>query len=69
MVYMGDLKNRSQFASSIDNKLKDDLKKLSERTRIPQSKLLDEAIEDLIKKYPEGQSSLPPISYARLNKE
>jgi predicted DNA-binding protein len=48
---MSDAQNREQYATSIDKKLKDGLKDLSNKTRIPQSKLLDEAIEDLLNKY------------------
>lgn len=46
-----DLKNRAQFSTSIDKDLKEAMKILSDKTRIPQSKLVDEAIEDLLKKY------------------
>jgi len=45
------LKNRSRFSTTIDIELDSKLKKLSEITRIPTSKLVDEALEDLIKKY------------------
>ncbi|SHK36844.1 Ribbon-helix-helix domain-containing protein, partial [Anaerobranca californiensis DSM 14826] len=45
------LKNRIRIGSAIDKKLYEEIKMLSEKTRIPMSKLLDEAIEDLIKKY------------------
>ena len=45
------LKNRTRIGSAIDKKLYEQLKKLSEDTRIPISKLLDEAIKDLIEKY------------------
>ena len=45
------LKNRIRIGSAIDKKLYEQLKKLSEDTRIPISKLLDEAIEDLIEKH------------------
>lgn len=48
---MAELKNRVQYATSIDKDLKDAMKALSDKTRIPQSKLIDEAIEDLLKKY------------------
>ena len=48
---MADLKNRVQYATSISKELKDAMKVLSDKTRIPQSKLIDEAIEDLLKKY------------------
>ncbi|MBU3208498.1 ribbon-helix-helix domain-containing protein [Clostridium algidicarnis] len=45
------LVNRVRISNSIDKKLFIKLKELSEETRIPMSKLLDEAIEDLLKKH------------------
>jgi hypothetical protein len=45
------LKNRVQISSTIDKKLNEKLKELHRTTRIPISRLLDEAIEDLINKY------------------
>lgn len=45
------LVNRTRFGSSIKNELWEKLSKLSELTRIPMSKLLDEAVEDLLKKH------------------
>jgi hypothetical protein len=45
------LKNRERFASSVDKKLLLNLRALSESTRIPLSRLLDEAIADLLKKH------------------
>lgn len=45
------LKTRTKIGSAIDKELYDKLKELSETTRIPISKLLDEAISDLIKKH------------------
>lgn len=45
------LKNRSRIGSAIDTKLYEALKNLSKDTRIPISKLLDEAIKDLVKKH------------------
>jgi len=47
------LTNRTRIGSAIDKALFENLKKLSEQTRIPISKLLDEAIEDLLKKHKE----------------
>lgn len=47
----GDLKNRSRFGVAIDNKILEELRDLSAKTRIPASKLVDEALEDLIEKY------------------
>lgn len=45
------LVHRIRISNSIDKKLYEKLKELSEETRIPMSKLLDEAIEDLLKKH------------------
>lgn len=45
------LVNRTRFISSLKNELMPKWNKLSEDTRIPKSRLLDEAIEDLLKKY------------------
>ena len=46
-----DLKNRTRKMFSIDKKLVELLEALSKTTRIPQSRLVDEAIEDLLEKY------------------
>ncbi len=45
------LVNRTRFTSSLKNELMDSFSRLSAETRIPKSRLLDEAIEDLLKKY------------------
>ena len=45
------LKTRTRLCTSVNAELNLKLKKLSEETRIPISKLLDEAIEDLLKKH------------------
>lgn len=45
-----ELKNRRVIGSAIDIKLHDSLKELSKITGVPISRLLDEAIEDLLKK-------------------
>ena len=45
------LVNRKKFISSLDNKLVGPLNELAQKTRVPKSRLLDEAIEDLLKKY------------------
>lgn len=47
----GDLRNRERFGVAVDKKLLEGLRKLSKETRIPASKLTDEALEDLMKKY------------------
>ena len=48
---MEDRKKRKQWTTSTDHDLYDGLKNLSSTTRIAASKLLDEAIEDLLVKY------------------
>ncbi|STO12876.1 Ribbon-helix-helix domain [[Flavobacterium] thermophilum] len=45
------LRHRSQITSTIDPKLHEELRKLSETTDIPISKLLDRAIELLIEDF------------------
>jgi len=45
---MNDLKNRKRYTNSLDIELLSQLKDLSDITKIPQSKLLDEAIKDLL---------------------
>lgn len=48
---MEDRKKRKQWTTSTDQDLYNGLKNLSATTRIASSKLLDEAIEDLLVKY------------------
>ena len=45
------LVNRTRFTSSLKNELMAEFYALAEETRIPKSRLIDEAIEDLLKKY------------------
>lgn len=45
------LKNRTRFTSSLKNELCEPFNNLSRETRITKTKLLDEAIEDLLKKH------------------
>ena len=45
------LKNRTPISNAIDSKLWIKFQQLSKETRIPQSRLLDEAIELLLEKY------------------
>jgi metal-responsive CopG/Arc/MetJ family transcriptional regulator len=45
------LKYRKRFTSSLDNKLVQPFNELAKDSRIPKSRLLDEAIEDLLKKH------------------
>ena len=40
-----------RFTTYIPETLKDSVVKLSEETRIPQARLFEEAVEDLMKKY------------------
>ena len=42
---------RTRFVSSLANELVEPFNELSKKTRVPKSRLLDEAIEDLLKKY------------------
>lgn len=44
------LKNRKPLSNAVKIELYDGLKGLSDKTKIPMSKLLDESIEDLLKK-------------------
>ena len=45
------LVNRTRFTSSLKNELMQNLNELAKKTRINKSGLLDEAVEDLLKKY------------------
>ena len=45
------LVNRTRFTSSLKNELMEGFNQLAEETRIPKSRLMDEAIEDLLKKH------------------
>ncbi|WP_408917596.1 ribbon-helix-helix domain-containing protein [Caldifermentibacillus hisashii] len=47
------LKNRKPLSNAVDKTLYDNLDKLAKETKIPKSKLLDEAIELLLEKYKE----------------
>ena len=49
------LVNRTRFTSSLKNELIVKFDELAKKTRIPKSRLLDEAVEDLLKKYEEKQ--------------
>lgn len=44
------LKNRTRFTSSLKNELVPLFDQLAQETKVPKSRLLDEAIEDLLKK-------------------
>ena len=52
---MSDLVTRQRYTNSIDIRLIERLKQLSSWTKIPQSKLLDEAIELILKEYDKPQ--------------
>lgn len=54
------LKNRTRFTSSLENKLSQALDDLTRVTRIPKSRLLDEAVEDLLLKYSDYQTPNKP---------
>ena len=45
------LVNRKKFVSSLANELVEPFKVLAKKTRLTKTKLLDEAIEDLLEKY------------------
>ena len=56
--YIGDaimgeavLVNRKKLITSLANELVEPFDKLSKKTRVPKSRLIDEAVEDLLKKY------------------
>jgi hypothetical protein len=49
------LVNRKAFSNSIDRELFHSLELLHQKTRLPKSKLLDEAIELLVDKYSERE--------------
>jgi rRNA pseudouridine-1189 N-methylase Emg1 (Nep1/Mra1 family) len=50
---MSDTTNKVRFTTYIPEHLKDEVVKLSEETRIPQARLFEEAVEELLKKYKE----------------
>lgn len=56
------LKNRKRFTSSLKNELYKQFDELAAETRIPKSRLLDEAIEDLIQKHHEEKKSKPLVN-------
>lgn len=47
----GDYKNRTPWSTATDKELLERFRKFSADTRIPITRLLDEAIEDLLVKY------------------
>lgn len=58
------LKYRTRFTSSMDNRLWDSFHAFAEESRIPKSRLIDEAIGDLLAKY----KVLPKNSTAKKKK-
>ena len=44
------LKNRKPLSNAVKTELYEGLKNLSDETKVPMSRLLDEAIEDLLQK-------------------
>lgn len=46
-----DLKYRKRVTTTIKNEILCEFRKLSDKTRIPQSRLFDEALIDLLAKY------------------
>ena len=44
-------RNRKQIASTVDVELREAFRTLSQNMRIPASRMLDEALEDLLLKY------------------
>ena len=58
---MSDLKTRTRIGNNVDTELLKLLRQLSYDTRIPMSRLLDEAVEDLIQKH--NSKSTTPSSH------
>lgn len=59
------LKYRTRFTSSLKNELTKSFDDLTKQTRIPKSRLLDEALEDLLSKYNTGYDATEIISYSK----
>ncbi len=49
------LKNRTKIGTPVDNRILERFRDLANKTRITQSKLLDEALLDLLEKYKEKE--------------
>lgn len=47
---MSDLKNRARIGITVDNALLAQFRELSKKTKVPMSRLLDEALKDLLEK-------------------
>ncbi|UNY40060.1 ribbon-helix-helix domain-containing protein [Bacillus phage vB_BauM_KLEB27-3] len=52
---------KERFTTYIPTKLKEDIVKLSNETRIPQAGLFEEAVVDLLEKYKEKGSTVKDI--------
>lgn len=50
-------KDRKPFTSSLKTENLEKLQELSKESRIPQTKLLDEAVEDLLRKHNQKKST------------
>jgi len=50
---LGELKNRGHLNTIVDNEIAKKIRELSKKTKIPISRLADEAYEDLLEKYEE----------------
>lgn len=61
------LVNRKRFVSSLANELVEPFNELSKKTRITKTRLLDEAIEDLLKKYEHKAAELRSAAFAVLH--
>lgn len=48
---MSDLTTRTRIGNTVNTELLKEFKQFSKDTKIPMSRLLDEAIDDLLKKY------------------
>jgi metal-responsive CopG/Arc/MetJ family transcriptional regulator len=48
---VGELKNRTRINTSIPNPMFEKLKSLSQKSQIPMSRLIEEAINDMFVKY------------------
>lgn len=57
---MSDLKNRQRFSNTLPPVLLEAFEELKQLSRIPKSRLLDEAIVDLILKYREKSKVVEP---------
>ena len=68
LVRNKDLKNRVRFSTSLDKDLAKRLDDLSITTRIPKSKLVDEAIEMLLDKHENKLKQYRQIIYKNLIK-